>query len=181
MQSQFHNLPTFVDGSSDRAADRLMAAGASARRDSSFILQHEGTEYCAHDVTWNADPSDDEVCISMELSGAYADERVRSLKRTVSMIYGKCLILEDQYDTDLIPVLSLMTYEVPEISKTPDCINISIGDLGNIKVAGGLGANIQTLAITDPRLMKTWKHDCYRILITMKESGGHLVFAPNGH
>ncbi|WP_277407319.1 hypothetical protein [Lacrimispora xylanisolvens] len=61
------------------------------------------------------------------------------------------------------PVLSLMFYEEPAL----DGNQIKIGDLGTVTVSGSSHMRKECLPITDDRLKTTWKHDIYRVLVSM--------------
>lgn len=180
MQSQYHNLPGFIDIS------------GSAH----LVMQHDGEEYAAANVRCTL--SDTECVLTEDIAPAYPDERVRHYVRTVRL--GKttgvnrdadaegsvsakaadCLpapvVIEDHYDGDLRCVLSLMTYEEPRVRRAfnqslaangAQRFEISVGDLGTIRIDGAAKVDVQTCPITDPRLAIAWRHDCYRILVHM--------------
>ena len=110
------------------------------------------------------------------------DERIRSYRRRVSLVKGSHIEVEDKYDGDLLPVLSVLTSEKPEVingtnntgaaenGNTED-IRIRIGDLGMLTVSGVSDALVQAYPITDERLALAWKHEIYRILLKM--GAGH--------
>ncbi|SEA04289.1 Heparinase II/III-like protein [Lachnospiraceae bacterium NK3A20] len=215
MQSQYHNLPGFIDIS------------GSAH----LVMQHDGEEYAAANVRCTL--SDTECVLTEDIAPAYPDERVRHYVRTVRLGKTTCVnrdadaegsvsaeaadclpapvVIEDHYDGDLRCVLSLMTYEEPRVrragharheadgdaaSQKNDVCNpmvdqsevdpaqcegykqslaasggqrfeISVGDLGTIRIDGAAKVDMQTCPITDPRLAIAWRHDCYRILVHM--------------
>lgn len=180
MQSQYHNLPGFIDIS------------GSAH----LVMQHDGEEYAAANVRCTL--SDTECVLTEDIAPAYPDERVRHYVRMVRL--GKTtgvnrdadaegsvsaeaadslpapVVIEDHYDGDLRCVLSLMTYEEPRVRRAfnqslaangAQRFEISVGDLGTIRIDGAAKVDVQTCPITDPRLAIAWRHDCYRILVHM--------------
>jgi hypothetical protein len=65
-----------------------------------------------------------------------------------------------------------MTYERPVVESFASGESvIAIGGLGRVSVTGGDVAEIQTYPITDERLGISWKHEVYRVLIKMDDSG----------
>ena len=138
MQSQYHNLPTLGG-----------------------VMQKDGEEYGASQVECSLGH---EVCrISMELSGAYPDERVTSYRREAVLEKGKKIVISDEYSGELRPAaLSLMTWEKP----VWDGKRLMVGELGSCEIAGGTGITIEEIPVTDPRLAKAWKHKVYRTQIT---------------
>ena len=206
MQSQFHNLPTFVDdgcltGNShgEDAKNQFGDLGRDAAKDAynpAFIMQHAGEQFGASDVNCilcmnSEENSAAEVCsgrhissLAMDIAGAYGDERIRSYKRIVSLNKGEGVCVEDTYDGDLNAVISLMTYEKPEIevlSEDGNCEDspsdgpasckkkflVRIGNLGCAEISGVVSATVKAYPITDERLSIAWKHDVYRVLLRM--------------
>lgn len=146
MQSQYHNLPSF-DG----------------------ILQKDGTEYCAQNISCSFDS---EICqISMDIGNAYPDERITSYVRTAILEKGKHIKISDTYQGSIKPIiLSLMTYEKPEI-----CGNIiKIGNLGECKVTGAEEIVSEEIQIKDSRLKSAWEHNIYRCLVWVSDSSIEL-------
>lgn len=143
MQSRYHNLPTFFDGGTQ-------------------IMQRDGSDYRAKHVTHQLGTS---VChISMDLEAAYPDERIKSYTRNAVLEKGKEITISDHYEGDIpYPVLSLMFYEEPVISEN----TVQIGDLGSLIIEGALRIQKEVIPITDERLKTSWKHDVYRLLVTM--------------
>jgi len=151
MQSCYHNLPTFFDGGMP-------------------ILQKDGEVYRATEVSYQFGPA--ENLISLELKSAYPDERIRSYIRSAVHKKGKEIVIEDHYEGSLMsPVLSLMFYEEPTV--TGDVI--SIGNLGKLSVTGAANIKKERIPITDLRLKTAWKHDIYRLLITMDHQDIKLI------
>jgi hypothetical protein len=151
MQSCYHNLPTFFDGDKP-------------------ILQKDGEMYGAREVSYQFGPTENKI--SMDLSSAYPDERIRTYIRSTVHKKGKEIVIEDHYEGSLkSPVLSLMFYEEPTV--TGDVI--SIGNLGKLYVTGASRIQKERIPITDQRLRTAWKHDIYRILITMDSQDLRLI------
>ncbi|MDR7813818.1 heparinase II/III domain-containing protein [Lacrimispora sp.] len=143
MQSRYHNLPTFFDGGTQ-------------------IIQRDGSDYRAKNVTHQLGTS---VCqISMDLEAAYPDERIKSYTRNAVLEKGKEITISDHYEGDLpCPVLSLMFYEEPTVCEN----TVQIGDLGSLLINGASNIQKEVIPITDERLKTSWKHDVYRLLVTM--------------
>lgn len=181
MQSQFHNLPTFVDEQGSSAF--LQGLGADAKADfynENIVMQRDGASFCARGV--RCTPGSAVSFLEMDIAPAYGDERIRSYRRRVSLVKGSHIEVEDKYDGDLLPVLSVLTSEKPEVingtnntgaaenGNTED-MRIRIGDLGMLTVSGASDALVQAYPITDERLALAWKHEIYRILLKM--GAGH--------
>lgn len=152
MQSAYHNLPT-ING----------------------IMQKDGKEFCATDVEYAF--SDDSAHISMDIASAYPEDAgINSYKRSVDFKKGNSITVTDnfQFKTDSGDVvLSLMTYEKPVV-----CDNIiSVGTLGTITINTTaevphtpLSIATEEITIDDARLGIAWKHNIFRILVTVQES-----------
>lgn len=144
MQSRYHNLPTFFDGKTQ-------------------IMQKDGADYRAENVTHQLGASD--CRISMDLAAAYPDERIRSYTRNAVLNKEKEIIISDHYEGDLpYPVLSLMFYEEPVVNGD----TVKVGNLGSFLIEGASKIQKEVIPITDERLKISWKHDVYRLLVTMK-------------
>lgn len=145
MQSRYHNLPTFYDGENQ-------------------ILQREGAEYRAENVNHQLGTS--ECGISMDIAAAYPDERIRSYTRNAVLKKGNGITISDHYEGTLpSPVLSLMFYEEPFVSGT----TVQVGSLGSFHIEGASNIQKEVIPITDERLKLSWKHDVYRLLVTMED------------
>ena len=191
MQSQFHNLPTFLEKNYD---GKLGADSAQDLYDSRIVMEKDGIKYKATEVSCvlnrksesdgassnvgaltTADPSKDfpiASTLKMDIATAYLDPRIRSYKREISLIKGEGVFVKDTYDGDLYAVLSLMTYEKPEIISTNASKNsksIRLGNLGILDIHGADNVEIESIPITDPRLSIAWKHEVYRILVNMED------------
>lgn len=170
MQSAYHNLPSF-----------------------SQVMQKDGECYGARDVKWQS--CDENASIHMDLAGAYPDcHPLISYERTARLDRGTGITITDvcafQECTSAAPsvVLSLMTYEKPEIMESSSPVNTAgiigfndggscidecshtmmIGTLGICRITGAADITVEEIPITDARLAQTWKHSIYRTLVTLK-------------
>ena len=147
MQSRYHNLPSFGE-----------------------IMQKDGLQYRAEQVEWEL--SGPSPFISMDLTAAYPTDQIRSYRRKAALLPNGGICITDIYDGELMPaVLSLMTYEKPEISQAADgsCL-MTIGNLGQCRITGASSVQAEEIPITDQRLQIAWKHNIWRTLVTMKET-----------
>ncbi len=178
MQSDYHNLPS-ING----------------------LMQKNGAEYKATGI--HTAFENNMASIEMDIASAYPDKGyVRHYRRSVILEKGKHITLTDEVipgsgKADII--LNLITCEKPfvhsnlgnivdnstnNVSKNAgnnadtvihntDC-TIEIGSLGHVTLLGGISAvEIESFPITDPRLQTAWKHEIYRIRITL--AGNKLV------
>ncbi|MDO4328619.1 MAG: heparinase II/III family protein [Lachnospiraceae bacterium] len=169
MQSQYHNLPSFVGcEKEDIAAFPYAYAcpfGPCGDPDLVGVMEQNGPEYAAKDVSYTLSgpcPS-----ISMDIAGAYPDTRVRSYQRTVTLLEKDGVLVEDHSECGgLTPVLSLITYEMPTWNE--EAASLSVGGLGSCQILGAASAVVERLPITDKRLQTAWKHDVWRTLVTFE-------------
>lgn len=150
MQSAYHNLPT-IGG----------------------IMQKDGREYGADEVASYFNEEESGIC--MNISGAY--EKTAGLKkyyRKFKLIKGDKIVIEDSFETDKEVVLSLMTYEKPEVIDSDNneesensIISIGVGELGKISARGAKLKQIEMIPIDDARLKKAWEHEIYRIQLVL--------------
>lgn len=168
MQSAYHNLPT-VNG----------------------IMQMDGEEFEARDVRYHLS---DTVCeIAMNIAGAYPREcRLRDYYRQVTLIKEKEIVIQDSFsfrdntdtpdpldtagNSDQV-ILSLMTYEKPEVQLSGENTILTIGALGTLKLEGGSVHDIEEIPVSDPRLKLAWEHKIYRILIVAEEKEIKMTIA----
>ena len=173
MQSQFHNLPTFFTGDlSDAELTSLGMDSAADYADKNIIMEKDGENFAASEVNCLLCKNTDEgvSSLKMDIAGAYGYKQVKSYVRTVSLNKGKNITVADEYNGTLPGVVSLMTYEQPEIVKSSEgVLQINIGKLGSCAVHGAIDAVVQDCPITDDRLKLAWKHDVYRVLIRIKQ------------
>ncbi len=176
MQSQFHNVPTFIKNDTELKISRLGSDAAEDYHDSNILMQSDGKEFAARDVICclPSEGSKDSSMLSMDIAGAYGDGEVRRYHRTITHEKGSGIDIWDEYDGSATALLTLMTYERPEREEgiSGECV-ISVGSLGRVSVSGGEVIDIQTYPITDERLKISWKHEVYRTLIRMS-AGGRL-------
>ena len=194
MQSQFHNLPTFVengtfedaallneyDGNThDSYLDCLFGhEPAKDLYDEKIVMQKDGEIYAAKDVACNL--KDDVCSISMDIAPAYGDERVKRYRRKAELIKGDGIKIEDEFDSDIPAFLSLMTYEKPSINSNAkgtiseysgaNAFYISVGNLGTIRLSGIKSVKVESWPITDDRLSTAWKHEVYRVVAKADDS-----------
>jgi hypothetical protein len=151
MQSCYHNLPTFFDGGET-------------------ILQKDGAQYLATKVSHQFGATENKV--TMDIATAYPDERIHSYLRTALHDKGNKIVITDHYEGSLKKVvLSLMFYEEPEVSEN----SVNIGNLGKLTISGSSNILKERITITDKRLKSAWKHDIYRLLITMEHQDLKLI------
>ncbi len=156
MQSAYHNLPT-ING----------------------IMQKDGREYASSDVSF--DFLNGHSTLSMNIAGAYPKEaKITKYHRTLTLNKGVNIVVEDEFtftnsDADNRVVLSLMTYETPQISGNV----ISVGGLGTIKIACDNIIDIVTeeIPIVDARLSIAWKHNIYRTMVMVKEGPVNFIIS----
>ena len=169
MQSQFHNLPTFAkDG---------VSFGKEPEKDvynKDIVLQKDGAEFAASGVECVLE--DNKAVLSMDIAGAYGDERVKSYKRAVELKKGEGVSIKDEYISDLPVYLSLMTYEKPVVHESEGLCEIEAEGAGVIKVKGQESVTTGVYPITDDRLRNAWKHEVYRILIKGSQKGKLELF-----
>lgn len=174
MQSQYHNLPTFI-GCTQEDADAFPYAYVhhfgipelfgTGTDDIIGAMQQNGPDYAAREVSYTL--SGPALSISMEIADAYPDPQIRSYRRTAALReHGGILIQDSSECGSLIPVLSLITYETP----VWDAVNtvLKIGTLGSCLISGAASVVTERLPITDKRLQTAWKHDIWRTLISFK-------------
>ena len=146
MQSQYHNLPTFVDyqdalktSAEKEQAWRFGREPANDVYDQNIVMQKDGARFAAKDVECSLDEysliersieehsleghsvedrnPEERICsISMDIAPAYGDERVKSYRRKAELIKGEGIRIADEFDCDIPAYLSLMTYEKPVVT-----------------------------------------------------------------
>jgi len=181
MQSQFHNLPTFLEEGYD---GKLGKDSAADLYDSRIVMEKDGTKFKATDVSCvlNRKPERDGTSLTegvtvastlkMDITHAYEDDRIKSYVREISLIKGEGIMVKDSYDGNLDAVLSIMTYEKPEMIKNDSLgasISLKLGEAGILDIHGAELVGIEPIMITDPRLSIAWKHEVYRILVRVKK------------
>lgn len=147
MQSQYHNLPTFYDPESGEK-----------------IQQKAGEHFSAKNAIYTK--TEKATQLTMDISGAYADDRIASVQRTVRFTKGEGIVLEDRYQTNLRTILSLMTAVKPEY--TSDADTIRIGEKLRLRFTGVSDILIEEIPVTDARLRKAWPEKVYRILASCR-------------
>ncbi|SMD01235.1 heparinase II/III family protein [Rhizobium sp. RU36D] len=147
MQSAYHNLPT-----------------------SGGVIQRDGEAYAARDVAVSLTPT--EARMEMDIAGAYpAEAALRSYHRTVRLLKGEAIEIEDVADGDLPITLSLMFAERPLLTAG----TIILGNLGQVFFSGADMPELEEIEITDPRLRKAWPQHLYRVLLPFSGRRLHLT------
>ncbi len=143
MQSAYHNLVNF-----------------------SSLVQKDGENYKAKNVRF------DENSSYMDLRGAYPeDERLRSYSRSAFFDRNKMeIMITDDFDTDLTPVLSLISQEKPEIKGRRLCFSSFA-----ITFPQESECETETMEITDARLRTAWPDRLYRNLVTLKGPASWVI------
>jgi len=174
MQSQYHNLPTFHESKASIAIKENLekeAESASKREQSGIIMELDGSEYKATEVSCIL--GDNDSSLEMNIAKAFDDERIKSYKRAATLFKGSHVEIHDVYEGSLSCTLSFISYEKPEIisagADNGKAVKIMIGDLGVMDIFGCNTPLIETIPINDKRLAIMWKHNCYRILIPMSD------------
>lgn len=164
MQSQYHNLPTFFEKSKivsalDRAKDK----------DNTFkYMQHDGEKYAAKNV--KCEMNAEKASLSMDIAGAYEIDNLISYSRTATLYKNTCVEVKDHINGEISCVVSLMTYEKPEIRKYGGSFaDINIREDVSMHVEGICNMEIEECPIEDERLGIMWKHSCYRILLEVED------------
>ncbi len=162
MQSAWHNTVNF-------------GSGFSKEQDDPEIMQKDGKEYGAENVRVSMDEK--EAVISMELSGAYGDKRIRSVRRSVSLIKNREVRITDEIDAKLPAVLTFLTCIEPEAGEPSqsDEVTVRIGEEGMLRASGISKVRIEKRPVTDERLRQAWKENCYRILLTLQGNKSEII------
>ena len=171
MQSQFHNVPTFLAGN----AQDLGKDPAADLYNNNVIMQREGAEFgaastrCALDMaaaSYDNRSTGRTSTLEMDIAPAYGDVRIRSYIRKIEWTGGTGLRVHDIYDGDPEAVVTLMVYEKPRHNEKEPSF-IEFGELGKAAIRGARKVEIESFPIEDARLGTVWKHEVYRVLIYM--------------
>ena len=169
MQSGYHNTVNFLEGGGQQAlSDQNVPQEDSIHNTAidhiPLIGQRDGKAFAASAVKANL--GEEEASLALEMAGAYGDERIKSVKRRVTLRKNEGILIEDAIVAELPAVLTFMTYEKPAAGAvTGGKGAIQVGALGTIEFEGIKNVVIETCPITDERLQIAWEHDCYRILL----------------
>lgn len=139
------------------------------------------------------DTSSSEVSLSMSIHEAFPKldgefRRKVSLRKKASTCpegeyYG--VTVSDIYTGSYKFAENIITYDKPVAVKVKDistfnnskyCYRITVGDIGSILVRGADDVRVEELPITDERLGETWKHSCYRIVLSAIKDRMSLSF-----
>lgn len=151
MQAGYHNLPT-VNG----------------------VMQKNGREFCARDVSYAAD--DSRAVFSLDIAGAYPREaKIRSWVRTITLNRGRNVVVQERYVLEEArePVrLSLMSWRAPHIVREgrirlENPRGAPSGHALFIEYDGqNFQAEVETIPLEDSRLLASWGTTLYRIRLT---------------
>lgn len=137
MQSAWHNLPSF-DG----------------------VMQRDGDGFAARNV--NVSFERDVAEISMEIAGAYPPEAgLRSYRRSVRLRKSHSVEIVDDFDGDRAAELSLMFAVEPELAGG----RIVLRGLADLVIEGASTLRLETIEVTDARLLQSWPDRLYRVLV----------------
>lgn len=130
------------------------------------LQQKDGKEYMAEDVVFTKDSA------TLSLRHAYpADDRLRSYIRHMSFDRDRKIIrIEEETDTSLTPVLSLMTLEKPAVNG-----NSLEFDSFRITFDSDIEAEIEDFPVTDARLRIAWPDMLYRSLIKIGKNASWTI------
>lgn len=149
MQSCYHNLPT-ING----------------------LNQSAGEEYCASDISITNDNEKSEL--SMNINTAYEGLNDPYTRKICFDKNNSQIIICDTTDYKDV-VLNFITYEKPtSVCEDSSSGNMMIGPVSVI-YKGASVIEIETLPITDPRLMTAWDHDLYRIRMKLNDKQFDMV------
>lgn len=139
MQSAFHNLPSFGG-----------------------VMQQDGPGFAARDVeTWIGE---DETGIGMEIAGAWPEAAgLRSYRRTVRLLKGRGVSVEDRHEGDRPAEMSLMFAALPRIEGDATLLD----GLARIDLTGAGAPRIEAIAVDDARLRLSWPERIYRVLVPL--------------
>ncbi|MBO4456153.1 MAG: heparinase II/III family protein [Butyrivibrio sp.] len=173
MQSQFHNLPTFLDTEKDpKIVSKFGEDPEGDVYNPDIVMQKPGEAHGASDVDCILGSCEETASLTMNIAGAYADPRIRSYVRNVVFKKGGDITICDKYDGELTAVIGIMTYDEPRIiSQSDNETVIEVADIGKISIEGVTETNIREFPITDDRLKIAWKHSVYRITATVADEG----------
>ncbi|MDD3930254.1 MAG: hypothetical protein PHY87_10685, partial [Sphaerochaeta sp.] len=98
----------------------------------------------------------------MELAGSYPRGiGLHSYRRTVTHRKGRDIVIKEQVEGTCVPILSLMTVEQPLVEDKL----IHVGKDALIRFSEDLcSVEVETIPITDARLLAVWPKQVYRIL-----------------
>lgn len=140
IRSSFHNLPMF-DG----------------------VEQGYGEAFGARNVSF--DLGDEAAWVSMDLAGAYPDANLVSARRTVRLIRGRRVEIEDVRAPAGPSVLHLMVAVEPVAERGI----VTLPGVARITIEGGDRPSVEAIPVTDPRLRAAWPDRLFRIAIPFTE------------
>lgn len=147
MQSQYHNLPS-ING----------------------VMQHEGAEYCAEQVTYRA--TEQAASLSMDISKSYeAEAMIKHYIRHASLNrLEKKITIHDQYELEQNKSL-LHHFVTPcEVKHTEEGILfLSDSDVVQMEFdTSSFNVLIEEIPLTDSKLVSSWGNKIFRIVLEQK-------------
>lgn len=136
IRSAWHNLPVFGG-----------------------VEQGYGAAFGARDV--NADIGPAEAVVSMDLAGAYPGAGLTAARRTVRLVRGQRVEIEDACDPAGPSILHLMLGVEPVIEGRV----VHLPGVARITVEEGEAPVVEVIPIADPRLREGWPERLFRLAI----------------
>ncbi|MCR5789284.1 MAG: heparinase II/III-family protein [Lachnospiraceae bacterium] len=139
------------------------------------VLQKSGEECEAEDIQVRL--TETEASLSAELRNVYADDRIRQIRRTVSLYKNRedvSVAITDHYDADLPAVLTFMTKEKP-VQAGPlrhESVSFRLGDSVLLTADGVKNVIIEACPVRDAKLQRAWQDEVWRILLYT--AGNHV-------
>ena len=147
-QSAYHNVPT-ING----------------------VLQQDGAPFAAKNVRYKA--NEKQVRFSLDIADAYPKEaQVKSWKRSLALNRGRNVELEEAYTLNKFVEpfsLNFLTPIAADVSRAGVILFPFDGEMLTLKYdKRAFDARIETIAIEDSRLGRSWGDELYRIVLTSK-------------
>lgn len=176
MQSQFHNVPSFIDCPKEEEEALLDKLGQDSNEDyrgKYIVMQTDGVEFKASDVKCVLDKDEllsgnGKSTLTMEIAGAYSDSSVYSYVRKITHRKNESIVIEDEYVGKKRAIMTLMTELKPEVVEKDGEFILKIGRRGQVKIKGADGLKVQYYPIKDERLKPAWPKGVYRTLILIR-------------
>lgn len=144
MQSCYHNLPT-ING----------------------LDQSAGEEYCVSDVSITSDNGISELV--MNINTAYFGLKDPYTRKVSFDKNRNKICIQDTTDYENV-VLNFISFDKPEsVCKDVSSGNMMVGQ-ASVEYKGASVIEVETLPITDARLMTAWSHDLYRIRMKLTDN-----------
>ena len=111
------------------------------------------------------------------MKNVYADDRIRQIRRTVSLYKNRedvSVAITDHYDADLPAVLTFMTKKKP-VQAGPlrhESVSFRLGDSVLLTADGVKNVIIEACLVRDAKLQRAWQDEVWRILLYT--AGNHV-------